>query len=517
VPPVLLRCSTAGAFVALSLAAILGGAAVPRRFELRIPGEGAAAFVGNEIVLPQKRVRQLVIEITSPTAAEIDTGKIYPKINGEAASTISELRRTRRGLAIVLDLEMKPHLKLNPGTNTVEIVAENHRGRRFYQNWIVRLHVRSNHEWFTFELVDGPGESNPAPPRVEILSPLVPPVVERDATKVSVTVQANVIGYHPLESVAVDGVTDSAAAGKTQATIDRRLTVPSSRREVILRAVDVRGNETRVRIPIRKASSLPPPRLSGKRYLLSVGISDYQATSAGLPYLPGASTAAADLARLLVEQTGLAQDAILILRDRDATRARVRSALRDFVSRPGPEDLLIVYLSAYGLHGHGPESDRTYLACWDTRLDQLHQTALSLDTLARLLGDADQIRSRNVVLLFELRPVPGLDPGLTSNNLVNAHLLRLFSAKEGRTVLVSADVNQDSRSRQTSDGPQGLFAGALMEGLEGEADWNQDRILTVTELFHFVSERVKAESDGAQVPKYQIVDQAGVLGPLAPQ
>jgi hypothetical protein len=113
--------------------------------------------------------------------------------------------------------------------------------------------------------------------------------------------------------------------------------------------------------------------------------------------------------------------------------------------------------------------------------------------------------------------VPGLDHVLHGGNLVNAHLLRLFSAEQGRTVLVSADVNQDSRSRQTENGLQGIFASAILEGVQGEADWNHDRILTVAELFHFVSERVKADSGGEQVPMYRIADRTRALGPLASQ
>jgi hypothetical protein len=503
--------------VALVLAPVLADAAVPRRFELRIPEEGSAAFVGNEISLTRERISQLVIEILSPTAEEIETDKVYPRINGQAASTISEVRRTRRGMAVTLDLEMKAHLKLDPGTNTVEIVAENFRGRRFYQNWIVRLNERSHHEWFTFERLDGPGESNPAPPDVEVLAPLVPPVVEKGKAKISFAFQANVTAYHPLVSIRVDRVSEPIPAGTSEARIDRRLTIPSSRREVVLSAVDVRGNETRVRIPIRAATAEPPPRLSGNRYLLSIGISEYQAAASGLPFLPGASTAAADLTRLLVGGGALAPKATLVLRDRDATLARVRSALRDFVSLPGPNDLLIVYLAAYGLHGYGPASDRTYLACWDTRLDQLRETALSLDHLGRLLGDPDRIRSRQILLLFEPRSVPELDHGVARSNLVNAHLLRLFSAEKGRTVLVSADVNQESQSKQGKDGLQGVFASAVMKGLQGEADWNRDRILTVAELFHFVSEQVKADSGGAQVPQYRIADRADALVPLVSQ
>lgn len=488
---------------------------MPRRFELRIPGGGVGAFVGDEIVLTQERVSQLVIEILSPTAEEIETDKVYPKINGSSTSTVSELRRTQRGIAVVMDLEMKPHLKLNAGANTVEIVAENHRGRRFYQNWIVRLHERSDHEWFVFERIDGPGESSPASPEIEVLSPLVPPVPEAGAAEISVYFQAKVTAYHPLSSVGVDGVTFPTAAGTDETTIDRRLTIPRDRREVVLFAIDERGNETRVRIPIREAALAPAPRLVGKRYLLSIAVSEHQSSPGGLPPLPGASTAAADLARVLAEQMGFSQDAVLVLRDRDATLARVRSALRDFAALPGPDDLLIVYIAAYGFHGRGPDIDRTFLGFWDTRLDQLPEAALGVDELALLLGDVERIRSRNVLLLFEPQPVPGLDHVLHGVNLVNAHLLHLFSAENGRTVMVSADVNQDSRSAPTGDGLQGIFTTAMLVGIQGEADWNRDRILTVAELFHFVCERVKAESGGAQVPKYLIADRTRALGPLA--
>ncbi len=505
----------AGVLVVLGLVAVSGAGAVPRRFELRIPEQGPAAFAGDDVVLTQEKVGRLVIEILKPTAEEVETDKIYPRINGDAASTISELRRTRRGLAVVLDLEMKPALKLVPGVNTVEIVAENHRGRRFYRNWIVRLHERSHHEWFTFERVEGPGESNPAPPDVEVLSPLVPPVVARGAAELSILVQAEVAAYHPLAAVEVDGVSEPQAAGREEARVERRLTISSARSEVVLRVADVRGNETRVRIPIRRQQAARPPKLSGKRYLLAVGISEYQPAATGLPHLPGASAAAADLTRVLVERLGLAPQATLVLRDRQATLAKVRSALHDFVSLPGPDDLLIVYLGAYGFHGRGREIDRTYLACWDTRLDQLDETALSLDELARLLADTERVRSRNVVLLFEPRRVPELDRALAGSNLVNAQLLRLFSAEEGRTVLVSAEVNQDSISRQTDDGPQGIFASALVAGLAGDADLNRDRILTVTELFAFVSTQVKAGSGGAQVPTYRIADRNRALVPLA--
>ncbi len=427
-----------------------------------------------------------------------------------------------------MDLQTKPHLetpfKLGPETNDIEIVAENHRGRRFYKNWIVhgRLHhCATKNPGFTCELVDGPGEGNPAHPEIEVLSPVGPREFRRGEAKISVTVDAVVttIGQ-PLASVGVDEREELLAAGTLEARIERRLTVPTTRSEVQVWAADVRGNTTRVRIPIRKAGAAPPPRLSGSSYLLSIGISEHQSAQAGLPYLPGAAAAAGDLPRLLVdrlelEKKEIGKPATLVLRDRDATLARVKSALRDFASRPGPDDLLIVYFASYGFHGRGPDVDRTFLGCWDTRLDQLSETALGVDELGGLLGDTERVRARQVVLLFEPRRVPDLDLALDGSNLINTHLLRLCSKEQGRTVLVSADVGQDSLSRPAQNGVQGVFASAVMQGLEGEADGNRDRILEVRELFDFVVKRVRAESEGTQMPRYCIADRARALGPVA--
>lgn len=498
----------AGALLVVGSTALLQPAAgPPRRFGLRIPEEGSESFEGNQIALTRESVASLVIDILNPTAEEIERDRIYPWINGEAASTISELRRTRAGLAVVLDLELKPHLRLVPGQNTVEIVAENHRGRRFYQNWVVRVRERSHHEWFTFEFVDGLGEENPAPPVVEILSPLVPPVLQAGRQSVSFSVRARIAGYNPLAEVHLDGIAQAEVAGKLEVNIEGRLTLRRSRREVVIQATDIRGNETRVRIPIVVAASKPPPRLSGERYLLSIGISRHD--SEDLPLLPGAADDAERLGQLLVQRAGFKRDAVFLLKDRGATLAKVRSALRDFVSLPGPDDLLILYMAGYGVHGYGSDANRTYLACADTRLDQLRATGLDLTELARLLEDPERVRSRNVLLLFEIRDLSGAAPPLVANNLVNARLLRLFSADRGRTVLVSAEVGQRSRSKDAEDGGvQGLFSAALISGLSGQADWNRDRVLTVAELFDFVSANVKAESGGEQVPSYRIVDRS---------
>ncbi len=65
------RYQIAGVLAALTLAPAAGGSAGPKRFELRIPGEGSA-FAGKTVALKDpENVNRLVIEILNPTAEEI--------------------------------------------------------------------------------------------------------------------------------------------------------------------------------------------------------------------------------------------------------------------------------------------------------------------------------------------------------------------------------------------------------------------------------------------------------------
>jgi uncharacterized caspase-like protein len=319
-------------------------------------------------------------------------------------------------------------------------------------------------------------------------------------------VRAQVSSRNPLAEVRVGAEAVVEAVGEHEARFERRLTLPASQRELQVRVADVAGNETHVRIPIATETPPPPPHLVGKRYLLSIGISRYE--SEELSVLPAAASDASALADLLERRASFPAESIVLLQDREATLAGVRASLASFLALLGPEDLAIVYFAGYGTHGLGGEADHVYLPCADTRLNQLQATALDLEELRRLLGEASRVTAHNLLLLFDVRSLDVLDQYLSGVNLVNSRLLQLYSEERGTTVLVAAGVGQDVQSREGPRGPAGLFAEALLAGLSAEADGNRDRVLTVAEWFGYVSASVRAQSEGAQDPRYRIVDRS---------
>jgi hypothetical protein len=78
--------------------------------------------------------------------------------------------------------------------------------------------------------------------------------------------------------------------------------------------------------------------------------------------------------------------------------------------------------------------------------------------------------------------------------------------EQGRAVLVSAGVNETSQERQTGHHREGLVTSWRVEKLASKADWNHEGIVTVAEMFRLVADRVREETQSAQVPRYEIAD-----------
>jgi len=86
------------------------------------------------------------------------------------------------------------------------------------------------------------------------------------------------------------------------------------------------------------------------------------------------------------------------------------------------------------------------------------------------------------------------------NNVFNLYASRLYR-ETGRAVLTSSDVSEISEEGANWGGGHGVFTWALLEGLGGAADANHDKVITTGELFDFVSNKVRQETNSRQNPR----------------
>jgi hypothetical protein len=97
--------------------------------QIEIPEAQIAATDQSNLNVESTDVKLILIHILRPDADNIDYGQIFPKVNGAAASRISETRPGLNGKVLRINLHTRPGFELLPGSNAIEVQAHDHDGR----------------------------------------------------------------------------------------------------------------------------------------------------------------------------------------------------------------------------------------------------------------------------------------------------------------------------------------------------------------------------------------------------
>jgi hypothetical protein len=358
-----------------------------------------------------------------------------------------------------------------------------------YRSWIVRAKGSPRNAYFIFAGGVSPRDPRGIPPDILLELPLTPPVAPGGSEPLEVRVKGAISSGQPGLSLIIDGETRRTEERKTALAFDERVRVGATAPHVLLSALDARGHQSSVTIPIlRRAAAKPRVRAAGNMYALLVGVSRFgplKAPAGTLPPLAGPAAAAQGLATRL-GAAGFPRDNIRLLTDEDATVDQIRAALTDFVAKAGPRDLVLVFLSTRAL----PDPERPdvfHLAGYGAQEGQLQSTALPLDELERLLNQ--NLRSGQALVVFDIANTAAV-------NFLDQRALQLFQDQEGRAVLVSGLAGNAADTQ--------LFSGALVEALGPKADLDGNRFLTAEEMLCYVTETVKRASQGQQTPRFRI-------------
>ncbi len=126
----------------------------------------------------------------------------------------------------------------------------------------------------------------------------------------------------------------------------------------------------------------------------------------------------------------------------------------------------------------------------------------------REINDAlkDILIAEKVIILADTCHSGGIDGGIgkrsisDNSELVNRYLQNLGTAKGGIALLTSAEAREVSREGKQWGEGHGVFTHFVLEGMRGAADRNRDGIVTTGELFEYVRDKVKQETDYRQHP-----------------
>ena len=207
----------------------------------------------------------------------------------------------------------------------------------------------------------------------------------------------------------------------------------------------------------------------------------------------------------LVKNTRIPRENITLLINQEATLMRLRSILGTHLKRKaGKEDMVIIYFAGHGAtekDAMSPDEDglEKYLLPYDANPNDLYASALPMNEISRVFN---RIRSERIIFLSDAC-YSGASGGRTINlagvrsNISDAFLDRIAGGK-GRIILTASGPNEvsieDDRLKH------GVFTYFLLEGLKGKADTDKDRVITVDEIYGFLSKEVPQATGQEQHP-----------------
>jgi hypothetical protein len=196
-----------------------------------------------------------------------------------------------------------------------------------------------------------------------------------------------------------------------------------------------------------------------------------------------------------VEGGALPNEQVKVLIDENATHRNIIMAMRETFQRADENDVILFYFSGHGLDGSFLPVD------YDGYTNRLEHYQLKDALLAS--------RARHKLVIADACHSGSLggrsadNQGLASRgggvqNALDAYYAALNNATASTALLLSSKGEEIS----LEDGGlrSGIFSHFLIRGMQGEADANRDKLVSIQELFEFVHREVRQYTGNIQTP-----------------
>ena len=240
-----------------------------------------------------------------------------------------------------------------------------------------------------------------------------------------------------------------------------------------------------------------PPGAAGKTYAIVIGISKYK----NVRPLQYADKDAEAFSHFLQSASGgnIPPDNIETFINEKATRENVGDAISGFVRKARPGDRIYFFFA-----GHGDMEDLTQIENGLLLLYNspngnyfgMNDDVLEVLDLKRYLSPLSE-RGIEVYFIVDACHSGNLKGGVQGMQQTASAL----AASWGREFkILSCQPNQLSLESKEWGGGRGLFSLKLEEGMEGMADRNGDKKVSLLELQQYITEKVATISEGTQIP-----------------
>lgn len=187
----------------------------------------------------------------------------------------------------------------------------------------------------------------------------------------------------------------------------------------------------------------------------------------------------------------------------NAASYEVQAHIDDLFADSRPDDLLLLHFSGHGLKSDAGE---LFIAARNTRPDRLGSTAVAADFIQRCMRSS---RARSIVLFLDCCYGGAFGQGVTVRAAGPVNVMDSFPAGRlgggrGRAVISASSAMEYAFEGTTLasdlESSPSVFTSAVVEGLRtGDADRDEDGLISLNELYDYVFDRVK-EVNPRQTP-----------------
>ena len=249
------------------------------------------------------------------------------------------------------------------------------------------------------------------------------------------------------------------------------------------------------------APPAPAPAPPSTQWAVIIGVGGYE--SSAVPRLRYPVADADAVYETLIASGGFKKENILLLTDRTERKPTLRNikwALGTFLARSAHKnDLVVIYFAGHGaseVDQRGIERDglSKYLVPIDADPDDLYSTALPMDEMQNVLA---RIEAERVTVFLDAcysGAAGGRTFASTKTRTVNVDdiFLDRLTRSKGRAIVTASRPSE--LSIELPELGHGVFTFYLVRGLQGYADLNRDGIVSLQELYEYLTQEVSRKS-----------------------
>lgn len=343
------------------------------------------------------------------------------------------------------------------------------------------------------------------PPALTLLEPNMT-TVEVDSATLRVKGKAESVNGEPITDIwiLVNGqridrargiavkLKDAKKINGGVAEIDMLVTLPAQQNIVALVAANQYSQSEAMMIEVNRVGGIAENLLHKKResladlHILAIGVSEYREQGINLNF---AHKDAIGIAEVLSGDDTLYQNIHKkVLTNKAATRSDILDALEALIDVVNQDDVAVLFIAGHGLMD---KSGQYFFLPHDTDTDNVDTTGIKWDRF----NDTLYSLPSKVILMVDTCHSGSITGKVGEGSI--ATVLREITQAEGGIVILTASTG-DEVSMEREEWGHGAFSKAIIEGLQGQADFFGDRRVGIKELDAYVSNRVKELTGGRQ-------------------